>query len=112
MTRIATLIGWLVALCAALPATANPVTYGQQLCVMLKSGISQEKAWSYIAQEHTNAAMTNPQTVIPWYSAASAGWAVGTALGNAERAQKELAAMKPDVFKVARSTCPEQFRPR
>lgn len=112
MTRIATLLGGLVALGAAFPAAANPVIYGQQLCVMLNSGISQDKAWSYIAQEHTKAAMANPQTVIPWYSAASAGWALGTALGNAERAQKELAAMKPDVFKVARATCPEQFRPR
>jgi hypothetical protein len=79
---------------------------------MLQSGISQEKAWSYIAQVHTKAAMANPQTVIPWYSAASAGWAVGTAIGNAEKAQKELAAMKPDVFKVARTACPEQFRAR
>jgi hypothetical protein len=77
MTRIATLLGGLVALGSALPAQANPVTYGQQLCVMLKSGISQEKAWSSIAQEHTKAAMANPQTVIPWYSAASAGWAFG-----------------------------------
>lgn len=32
---------------------------------MLNSGISQEKPWSYIAQEHTKAAMANPQTVIP-----------------------------------------------
>jgi hypothetical protein len=54
--------------------------------------------------------MANLQTVIPWYSAASAGWAVGTALGNAELAHKQLAAMKPDVLKVARLTCPEQFR--
>ena len=104
--------GWWVMLCIPLPVTANPVTYGQQLCVMLKSGISQQEAWTYIAQEHTKAAMANSQTVIPWYSAASAGWAFGTALGNAERAEKELAAMKPDVFKVARSTCPEQFRRR
>jgi hypothetical protein len=72
----------------------------------------EEKALCYFAQDQTKAAMANPQTVIPWYSAASAGWAFGTALSNAERAQKELAAIKPDVFKVARSTCPEQFRPR
>lgn len=104
MTRIATLLGGLVALGSAWPAHANPVSYCHQLCVMLNSGISQEKAWSYIAQEHTKAAMANPQTVIPWYSAASAGWAYGTALGNAERAQKELAAMKPDMVKVARSS--------
>lgn len=50
--------------------------------------------------------MVNLQTVIPWYSAASAGWAVDTALGNAELAQKQLAAMKPDAIRVARSTCP------
>jgi hypothetical protein len=60
MTRTATLLGWVVALGSALPAQANPVTYGQQLCVMLQSGISQEKAWSYIAQEHTKAAIANP----------------------------------------------------
>jgi hypothetical protein len=61
MSRIAILPGGLVALGAT-----NPVTYGQQLCVMLKSGISQgEKACSYIAKEHTKAAMANPQTVIP-----------------------------------------------
>ncbi len=71
---------------------------------MLKSGISQDQAWSYIAQKDTKAAMANPQTVIPWYSAALAGWAFRAALGNAERAQKELAAMKPDMFKVARSS--------
>lgn len=100
----------LLAVLASVPARANPVAYGQQLCVMLASGISQQKAWDYIVREHTKAAMANPQTVIPWYSAASAGWALGTALGNAEAAQKELAAMKPDVFKVARSTCPQQFR--
>ena len=92
------------------PARANPVTYGQQLCVMLASGISQQKAWDYIVREHTKAAMANAQTVIPWYSAASAGWAVGTALGNGERARKELAAMKADVFKVAHASCPQQFR--
>ncbi len=95
---------------ASLPVRANPVSYGQQLCVMLKSGISQDKAWAYITQEHTKAAIANTQTVIPWYSAASAVWAVGTALGNAERrAQKELAAMKPDVFKVAAPTAPSNF---
>ena len=100
---------WLVMFSIPLPATANPVTYGQQLCVMLKSGISQQKAWDYIAQQHTKVAMANSQTVIPWYSAASAGWAFGTALGNTERTQKELAAMKPDALKVARASCPEQF---
>lgn len=110
MTRIATLLGWLVTLSSALPAQANPVTYGQQLCVMLKSGISQDKAWTYIAQEHTKAAMANPQTVVPWYSAASAGWTFGTAIARRQQAQEELDAMKPDVFKVARSTCPQQFR--
>jgi hypothetical protein len=77
-------------------ANANPTTYGQQLCVMLLRNITQDKAWDYIVQDHTRNTMANLQTVIPWYSAASAGWAVGTALGNAE--------------KVARSTCPEQFR--
>jgi hypothetical protein len=100
----------LLAILASAAARANPVAYGQQLCVMLASGISQQKAWDYIVREHTNAAMANPQTVIPWYSAASAGWALGTALGNAEAAHKELTAMKPDVFKVALSTCPQQFR--
>ena len=100
----------LLAVLVSVPARANPVAYGQQLCVMLASGISQQKAWDYILREHTKAALANPQTVIPWYSAASAGWALGTALGNAEAAQKELAAMKPDVFKVARNTCPQQFR--
>lgn len=100
----------LLAVLAGAAASANPVAYGQQLCVMLTSGISQQKAWDYIVREHTKAAIANPQTVIPWYSAASAGWALGTALGNAEAAYKELAAMKPDVFKVARSTCPQQFR--
>ena len=102
----------LLAVLAGAAARANPVAYGQQLCVMLTSGISQQKAWDYIVRDHSKAAMANSQTVIPWYSAASAGWALGTALGNAESAQKELAAMKPDVFKVARSSCPEQFRPR
>lgn len=96
---------WLLA-----PAQANPVTYGQQLCVMLRSGISQQKAWDYIVQDHTKAAIANPQLVVPWYSSASAGWAVGTALGQVERSQKELAAMKADVFKVARATCPGEFR--
>ena len=63
-------------------AKANPATYGQQLCVMMRSGITQHKAWDYIVRDHTKATMANPQTVIPWYSAASAGWALGTALGN------------------------------
>lgn len=91
------------------PARANPVSYGQQLCVMLASGISQQKAWDYIVHAHTKAAIANPQTVIPWYSAASAGWAMGTALANAEAAQQEMIAMRPDVFKVARNACPKQF---
>ena len=112
MSRTAALLGWLLMAVGSGPVNANPVTYGQELCVMLKSGINQEKAWGYIVRDHTKAALANPQTVIPWYSAASAGWAVGTALGNAEQSQKELAAMKPDVFKVARATCPEQFRSR
>lgn len=100
----------LLAVLAGVPASANPVTYGQQLCVMLTSDISQQKGWDYIVRDHSKAAMDNSQTVIPWYSAASAGWALGTALGNAESAQKEQAAMKPDVFKVARTTCPQEFR--
>jgi hypothetical protein len=100
----------LLAVLAGAAARANPVAYGQQLCVMLTSGISQQKAWDYIVREHSKTAMANSQTVIPWYSAASAGWAVGTALGNAEAAHKELDAMKTDVFKVARTTCPQQFR--
>ena len=37
MTRIATLLGGLVALGSAWPAHANPVSYGHQLCVMLNS---------------------------------------------------------------------------
>lgn len=32
---------------------ANPVTYSQQLCVMLRGGITQNKAWDHIVQEHT-----------------------------------------------------------
>jgi len=105
---VCTLIGLSVVEASA--ANANPATYGQQLCVMLRSSITQDKAWDYIVRDHTRNTMANLQTVIPWYSAASAGWTVGTALGNAELAHKRLAAMKPDVFKVARSTCPEQFR--
>jgi hypothetical protein len=104
---VCTLIGLSVAEASA--AKANPATYGQQLCVMLRSGITQDKAWDYIVRDHTKATMANPQMVIPWYSAASAGWALGTALGNAELAQKKLVAMKADVLRVARSTCPEQF---
>ncbi len=110
MTRISTVIDSLVVIGASLPVCTSLVTYGQQLCVMLKSGISKDKAWAYITQEHTKATMANTQTVMPWYSADSAGWAVGTALGNTERAQKELTAMKSDVFIVARTNCPEQFR--
>lgn len=53
--------------------------------------------------------MANPQTVIPWYSAASAGWALGTAIGRQQQASEQVKAMKADVFKVARTTCPEQF---
>ena len=60
---------------------------------MLRSGITQQKAWDYIVREHTKAPLANPQT-----------------LCNAERANKELAAMKPDMFKVARTTCPQEFR--
>ena len=48
MTRIATVISTLAVIGANLPVHANPVTYGQQLCVMLKSGISQDTAWAYI----------------------------------------------------------------
>lgn len=111
-SRIKTLICCLLVIGASFPATANPVTYGQQLCIMLKSGISQDQAWSYIAQEHTKSKVANSQTLIPWYSAASAGWALGTTLGNAELAQKEIAAMKPDVLKVARASCPKKFEAR
>jgi hypothetical protein len=42
---MATLITTLVVIGANLPVRANPVSYGQQICVMLKSGISQDKAW-------------------------------------------------------------------
>ena len=100
----------LLAVLVGAAARASPVAYGQQLCVMLTSVISQQKGWDYIVRDHSKAAMANSQTVIPWYSAASAGWALGTALGNAESAQKELATMKPDVFKFARTTCPQEFR--
>lgn len=89
---VCTLIGLSVVEASA--ANANPATYGQQLCVMMRSGITKDKAWDYIARDHTKAAMANAQMVIPWYSAASAGWALGTALGNAELAQKQLVAMK------------------
>jgi hypothetical protein len=108
----AAIAGWLGAVVVAIPAGANTFTYGQQLCVMLASGINQDKAWSYIAQENTNAAIANPQMVIPWYSAASAGWALGTAIGRQQQASEQIKAMKADVFKVARTTCPQQFRPR
>lgn len=102
MTRIAQLLAWLLALGAALPAHANPVTYSQQLCVMLNSGISQEMAWSYITQEHTKAAMANPQTLIPLYSAAAAGWAFGTALGNTVQAHVRAGCREARCFKGAR----------
>ena len=67
-----------------------PTLMGRQrwLCSSItfrKSCTNQQQArWSYIAQEHTKAAMANPQTVIPWYSDASAEWPFGTALGNAD----------------------------
>jgi hypothetical protein len=108
----AAIAGWVCAVVLAVPAGANPVTYGQQLCVMLASGINQDKAWAYIVQEHIKASMANPQAVIPWYSAASAGWTLGTAIGRNQQVQEELAAMKPDVFKVARSTCPQHMNRR
>lgn len=105
---------WLLMLVvlASATANANPFTYAQQLCVMLASGINQDNAWSYIVQEHRHAAMANPQTVIPWYSAASAGWALGTAIGRQQQASEQIKAMKADVFKVAQSSCPEQFSVR
>ncbi len=112
MRIFAAIAGWLGAVVVAVAAGANPVTYGQQLWVMLASGISQNKAWSYIAQENTKAAMANPQTVIPWYSSASAGCALGTAIGRQQQASEQINAMKADVFKLARTTCPEQFRLR
>jgi hypothetical protein len=36
----------------AVPAGAHPGTDDQQLCIMFTSGISQNKAWSYIVQVH------------------------------------------------------------
>lgn len=95
---------------AALPAWANPARYGQQLCVMLNSGISQSRAWDYIVRDHTQAALGQPSVVVPWSSSGSAGLALGLGLGRLEQAHKELDAMKSDVFKVARSTCPQRFR--
>lgn len=83
-------------LASALPATANPVTDGQQLCVMLRSGISQEMAWDYIVADHRKAALAPLQFSVPWYSASAAGWTVGTTWGRLEQSEKELAAMKPD----------------
>lgn len=50
---------------------------------MLNRGISLERTWRYMSQEHTNAAMANPETVIPWHAGASAGLVFGKALGNA-----------------------------
>ena len=101
----------LAVLLLAEPAVfANPVSYGQQLCVMLKSGISQQKAWEYIVKEHTKSATANPQLMVPWFSTAAAGWSLGTTLGNLDNANQELIALKPDVFKVARASCPERFR--
>jgi len=44
----ATIAGWVGVIGVAIPAGDNPVTYGQQLCTMLASGISQDKAWSYM----------------------------------------------------------------
>jgi hypothetical protein len=49
----------------AVPDGATPVTYGQQLCVMLASRFSQDKAWIYIVQEHREAAMANPRHWFP-----------------------------------------------
>jgi hypothetical protein len=92
-----------------IPVHANPVTYGEQLCVMLKSGISLRKAWTYIESDYTKASMANPQTMIPWYSAAAAGWALGTALGRADQVKDELELMKPDIFKIAQARCPQYF---
>lgn len=105
---------WLLMLVvlACVTARANPVAYAQELCVMLASGINQDKAWAYIVQEHTKAAMANPQATIPWYSAASADWTLGTAIGRGQQAQEELAAMKPGVFKVACSICPQHLNSR
>jgi hypothetical protein len=94
---------------SCIPVHANPVTYGEQLCVMLKSGIGLRKAWIYIESDYIKAAMANPQTIIPWYSAAAAGWALGTALGRADQAKNDLELMKPDIFKIAQARCPQYF---
>ena len=48
--------------------------------------------------------------MVPWFSTAAAGWSLGTTLGNLDNANQELIALKPDVFKVARASCPERFR--
>lgn len=108
--RLTLLLGTAWAVVAAPAAFANPAAYGQQLCVMLASGISQQKAWDYLAADHRRAALAQPPLWIPVQSAASAGFAAGVALGQLEQAQQQFAAMKPDVLKVARATCPQRFR--
>jgi hypothetical protein len=70
----------------AVPTGANPVNDGKQPCAMLTSEISQDKTQSYIV--------------------------LGTAIGRQQQASQQITAMKADVFKVARATCPEQFRLR
>ena len=33
--------------------SANPGSYGMQMCSMMRSGTSQRRAWDYIIQQHT-----------------------------------------------------------
>ena len=33
--------------------SANPGSYGMQMCSMMRAGTSQARAWDYIIQQHT-----------------------------------------------------------
>ena len=74
--------------------SANPGSYGMQMCSMMRSGTSQRRAWDYIIQQHTM--QTGGQM-------GGFGIAAGVIAGQ------QLRDMRGDVFAVARANCPEAF---
>ena len=74
--------------------SANPGSYGMQMCSMMRSGTSQRRAWDYIIQQHTM--QTGGQM-------GGFGIAAGVIAGQ------QLRDMRGDVFAVARANCPEVF---
>ena len=82
---------------------ANPAIYAPQICTMLQSNISINKAWKYVTQAQRQQIVDRERTFGGYQT--EIGWGLSAGI----EAKKVLGGMYEDVLALTLSQCPDYF---